>query len=102
MIVPEQLSVGPRRYRTARGRCPRCDSRSVTHLVIGMPTSVDDMQWQQDWVVSVGCMYPGYDRECADCGLGWTSDAQGQRTTWTELTSAAARIEDDTIESRET
>lgn len=86
MILADEPRSYPRRYRTARGRCPRCDSRSVTHLVIGMPASTDDMQWVQNWVVSVGCVQPGYNRECADCGLGWTGGAEHEIESWTEMT----------------
>ena len=26
-----------------------------------------------DWVSWVGCVHPGFDRSCAECGLTWDS-----------------------------
>jgi len=88
VIAFEQFGLVPRQYFSPRGRCPRCDSHAVTHLVIGMPANVDDMQWAQHWVVSVGCHHPGHDRECSECGLGWTGEAADEAEMWTDLTGS--------------
>ena len=59
-------------YEVPRGTCPRCGTDQIVHLVIGMPTSADVMTGP-DWVSWVGCIHPGFDRSCADCGLTWDS-----------------------------
>ena len=59
-------------YDVPRGTCPRCGTDQIVHLVIGMPTSADVMTGP-DWVSWVGCVHPGFDRSCAECGLTWDS-----------------------------
>lgn len=63
-----------------RGTCPRCSSTSVRHLVIGLPMHPLSGDGTPEWVRFVGCIHPGYDRECGDCGLGWTSGAENLST----------------------
>ena len=59
-------------YDVPRGTCPRCSTDQIVHLVIGMSTS-DEVTTDEDWVSWVGCIHPGFDRSCAECGLTWDS-----------------------------
>lgn len=59
---------------TLRGTCPVCGSGEVRHLVIGMPAGPDLMDDDPEWVVWVGCVHPGHDRECDACGAVWIDD----------------------------
>jgi hypothetical protein len=63
----------PFEYDVPRGTCPRCGTDRVVHLVIGMPAHSDDYGSGPDWVSWVGCVHPGFDRSCAECGLTWDS-----------------------------
>ena len=76
-----------------RGRCPRCQGRSIHHFVPGFPdleSLVDEAGDLLPWVHLTGCvMDPGpfVDRQCEDCGLRWTS-GPGVRvivSTWRQL-----------------
>ena len=58
-------------YDVPRGTCPRCGSDQVVHLVIGMPATPEEFGSGPDWVSWVGCIHPGFDRSCADCGHTW-------------------------------
>ncbi|CCH78209.1 hypothetical protein BN12_2620024 [Nostocoides japonicum T1-X7] len=62
-------------YNAPRGTCPSCGSGEVVHLIIGMPIGQDVMDGDPDWVHWVGCMHPGFDRECYACGATWNSRA---------------------------
>ena len=42
------------------------------HLIIGLPANLDDMTGTPGWVDWVGCLHPGYDRRCDECGLAWS------------------------------
>lgn len=55
-------------YVVPRGSCPACGSGEVIHLVIGMPANPEAWGSGPDWVRWVGCVHPGWDRECAQCG----------------------------------
>lgn len=61
-------------YDLPRGRCPSCDASEVRHLVIGLPGAPEAMTSTPSWVEWVGCVHPGYDRECEQCGLTWMSE----------------------------
>jgi hypothetical protein len=42
-----------------------------------MPATQDDLGSGPDWVHWVGCVHPGWDRECLTCGARWSvSDEQ--------------------------
>ena len=69
--------VAPVEYDVPRGTCPRCGTDQVVHLVIGMPASPGDFGSGPDWVSWVGCVHPGFDRSCAECGLTWDSARHG-------------------------
>ncbi|CAM3449954.1 hypothetical protein NODU109028_17485 [Nocardioides dubius] len=56
-----------------RDTCPTCSSEDVVHFVIGMPASSDDVEGSPEWERWVGCIHPGYDRECRTCGATWSS-----------------------------
>lgn len=60
-------------YTVARGVCPSCGSDEVVHLVIGMPSGPDAGSDDPDWVNWVGCVHPGFDRECNSCGATWSA-----------------------------
>ena len=62
----------PVEYDVPRGTCPRCGTDQIVHLVIGMPTSADATTGPH-WASWVGCIHPGFDRSCAECGLTWDS-----------------------------
>lgn len=65
-------------YDVPRGTCPSCGSGEVVHLIIGMPSGPDAGSGDPDWVRWVGCMHPGFERECSSCGATWnrrTADA---------------------------
>lgn len=64
----------PEPYDVPRGNCPECESGAVKHLVIGDLVHPEEMETAPRWVEWVGCMHPGYDRECRHCGLTWTAD----------------------------
>ncbi len=70
-LPPDDLEPEP--DDVPRGICPTCGSGDITHLVIGMPLGPDVMQRDPDWVHWVGCVHPGYDRECGSCGATWSS-----------------------------
>lgn len=55
----------------ARDTCPRCASHEVTHLLIGLVYPLDADSGAPEWVESVGCVHPGYDRVCKVCGHTW-------------------------------
>ena len=73
ILPPDMWDRGePVEYDVPRGTCPRCGTDQIVHLVIGMPTSADP-RTGPDWVSWVGCIHPGFDRSCAECGLTWDS-----------------------------
>ena len=45
---------------------------AVKHLVIGYFEHPEAMETTPAWVEWVGCMHPGYHRECRGCGLTWS------------------------------
>jgi hypothetical protein len=59
-------------HRGARGRCPRCRSGRVRHLVFGMPT-YDALRTAPAWVSFAGPAPSGEtpSRRCQECGHGW-------------------------------
>jgi hypothetical protein len=59
-------------YDVPRGTCPACGSGEVIHLVIGMPSDADVLRGLPEWVQLVGCVHPGWERECAACGARWS------------------------------
>jgi len=78
---------------TRRGRCPRCNSRTIRHYVHGFPDFgglVDTDGNLPAWIQFTGCVIgrgPSFDRDCESCGLRWTSGS-GARvvvSTWREL-----------------
>ncbi len=71
MLPPDDLERAP--YGIPRGVCPTCGSGDVTHLVVGMPSGPLVMDGDPDWVQWVGCVHPGFDRECGSCGATWSS-----------------------------
>src|SRR4051794_39020348 len=73
MLPPDDLEREP--YHVPRGICPTCGSGDITHLVIGLPTGPDVMTGDPDWVRWVGCVHPGYNRECTSCGSTWSAQA---------------------------
>lgn len=73
MLPPDDLEREP--YHVPRGICPTCGSGDITHLVIGLPTGPDVMTGDPTWVRWIGCVHPGYDRECTSCGSTWTAQA---------------------------
>lgn len=64
-------------YDVPRGNCPACGGSEVRHLVIGLPSLSDAVTSSPAWVEWVGCVHPGYDRECERCGLTWISEDPG-------------------------
>lgn len=58
-------------YDERRDTCPKCASTEVRHLIIGMPSGPDDMDGSPEWVSWVGCIDPGFNRECGSCGYQW-------------------------------
>ena len=62
----------PEPYDVPRGTCPSCGSRAVKHLVIGYLEHPESMETTPAWVEWVGCMHPGYNRECRRCRLTWS------------------------------
>ena len=36
-----------------------------------MPATPEEFGSGPDWVSWVGCIHPGFDRSCADCGHTW-------------------------------
>lgn len=65
-------------YDLPRGSCPVCGSGAVRHLVIGLPADPEAVTGTPTWVEWVGCVHPGYDRECEQCGLTWESEDPGR------------------------
>jgi hypothetical protein len=61
-------------YAAPRGVCHDCGSDEVRHLIIGLPAGPEAMSGTPDWVSWVGCVHPGHDRECSQCGLTWTAE----------------------------
>jgi hypothetical protein len=95
--VGEILEGAP--YDIPRGDCPRCGSTEVIHLVIGMPTGPEAMVGP-DWVKWFGCVHPGYERSCQECGLEWIPGPEGTGMTvndWTELMRLADGDSDDDV-----
>lgn len=76
MILPSD-GADEASYEVPRGTCPSCGSGSVIHLVIGMPSGPDVMDGAPEWVQWVGCVHPGYNRECSSCGVTWTFTPDG-------------------------
>lgn len=58
-------------YRVPRGTCPKCGSSDVIHLIIGLPMDPEAGAGDPDWVHWIGCVHPGYARECITCGSNW-------------------------------
>ena len=56
-------------YDVPRGTCPDCGSRAVKHLVTGYLEDPESMESTPAWVEWVGCLHPGYNRQCRRCGL---------------------------------
>jgi hypothetical protein len=75
MLPPDGADEAP--YDFPRGTCPSCGSGAVIHLVIGMPSGPDVMDGDPEWVQWVGCVHPGYNRECNSCGVTWTFAPEG-------------------------
>ncbi len=71
MLPPDDLEREP--YDVPRGLCPTCGSDDITHLVIGMPAGPEGVEGDPHWVSWIGCMHPGFDRECGSCGATWSS-----------------------------
>ncbi len=63
----------PAAYDVPRGNCPSCGSGEVTHLVIGMSSGPTDMDGSPAWVCWVGCLDPGFDRQCSTCAASWSA-----------------------------
>ena len=61
-------------YDLPRGTCPACGGGQVRHLVIGLPADPEPLTSTPPWVEWVGCLHPGYDRECDRCGAQWESE----------------------------
>ena len=57
-----------------RSSCPKCGSGDVEVLCIGDYMVGEWMNDKPDWVRMVGCLHPGYDRECLACGNQWEQD----------------------------
>ena len=64
-------------YDVPRGTCPACGGSEIRHLVIGLPADPGPLASTPTWVEWVGCLHPGYDRECERCGVQWDSAGQG-------------------------
>ncbi len=78
MLPPDELDgqeVEP--YDLPRGTCPRCGSGNVRHLIVGLPAGPEPMNSTPDWVDWLGCVHPGHDRQCDQCGLTWSCTAGG-------------------------
>lgn len=76
MLPPKE--AGPQvSHMFSRGTCPRCGAADVFHLVIGLLPGPLPPE-TPDWFVPVGCVHPGYERECRSCGLEWTPTADGR------------------------
>lgn len=54
-----------------RGRCPRCGSGEVVHLLAGMPTEPPSPDIVPPWVRMIGCSPKPWDRCCEDCKHTW-------------------------------
>ncbi len=65
-------------YDVPRGTCPSCGSGAVRHLRIGLVVAREDATETPPWVDWVGCVHPGYDRQCEPCGLTWSADGTGE------------------------
>ena len=79
MMLPPNDGA-PEPYDVPRGTCPSCGSGEVVHLVIGLPSGPGAGSGDPDWVSWVGCVHPGFDRECNSCGATWsgrTAEALG-------------------------
>jgi hypothetical protein len=60
-----------------RGRCPRCGSGRVAHLVYGLPTR-DLIESAPAWVWFPGPVVDGPDnRDCGGCGHTWVERLRG-------------------------
>lgn len=74
MLSPDHLATDDfEPYDVPRGTCPQCGSNDVRHLIIGLPAGPEPMNNTPQWVVWVGCVPPGHNRECDQCGLAWVS-----------------------------
>ncbi|HET6652639.1 MAG TPA: hypothetical protein VFH10_08365 [Nocardioides sp.] len=70
----ERIEPGPAGAWGERGRCPRCGSGRVAHLVYGVPTR-DVIDSAPAWVWFPGSVADGpEDRDCGACGHAWVSD----------------------------
>ena len=75
MILPSDGDAAAvQSYDLPRGTCPVCGSGDVRHLVIGLPADPEPAASSPQWVDWVGCLHPGYDRECDGCGFQWDSE----------------------------
>lgn len=80
MPSEEADADGAELYDVPRGTCPDCGGGLVRHQVIGLPAIPVQMINTPPWVDWVGCMHPGYDRICEECGHTWTAEDPGQAT----------------------
>jgi hypothetical protein len=55
-----------------RGKCPRCGSGDVVHVVYGVPGPFE-VASAPPWVMFAGCVVIGepLTRRCDNCGAGW-------------------------------
>jgi hypothetical protein len=72
MLPPDDWAGDAVPHDVPRGTCASCGSDEVVHLVIGMPASAEAWGSGPDWVNWVGCVHPGWDRECRRCGACWS------------------------------
>lgn len=89
MLPPDDLEGEP--HDVPRGACPECASGDVTHLVIGMPAGPGAMEDDPDWVRWVGCVHPGFDRECGSCGATWSNRPVSAYGEFARAADGAAR-----------
>jgi hypothetical protein len=75
MMLPPDDSDDPTQvtYDLPRGTCHRCGGEAIRHLVIGLPAGPAAINMTPAWVDWIGCVHPGYDRECDDCGFTWAA-----------------------------
>jgi hypothetical protein len=80
-MMDEPIALPPNReelwpgvpYEVPRGTCPRCGSDQVVHMIIGLLASGPDRLRVPSWACLLGCVHPGFDRSCAECGHTWDS-----------------------------
>lgn len=65
--------------------CPKCSGMNVRHLVIGLPALDEEYALVPPWEVNVGCVHPGYTRECLSCGNRWELPPRGRKTPTAHL-----------------